>query len=58
MRGLLEVIERTSETTIMAIRNRVARRWVHLDLLIQLTVKKSVLQVKLRESTDEQRSLQ
>jgi hypothetical protein len=58
MRSLLEVIERTSETTIMAIRNRVARRWVHLDLLIQLTVKKSVLHVKLRESTDEQRSLQ
>jgi hypothetical protein len=41
-RGLLEAIERTIETTNMVIRNRVARRWVHVDLLMQLTVKKSV----------------
>jgi hypothetical protein len=32
-RGLLEAIERMAETTNMAIRNRVARRWVHIDLL-------------------------
>jgi hypothetical protein len=49
-RGLLEAIERMAETTNMAIRNRVARRWVHVDLLIKLTVKKSVLYVKLRDS--------
>jgi hypothetical protein len=49
-RGLLEAIERTTETTNMTIKNRVARRWVHVDLLMQLTVKKSVLHVKLRDS--------
>jgi hypothetical protein len=48
--GLLEAVERTMETTNMAIRNRVARRWVHIDLLMQLTVKKIVLHVKLRDS--------
>jgi hypothetical protein len=52
---LLEAIERTAETTNMTIRNRVARRWVHIDLFIQLTMKKSVLHVKLRSSTDKQR---
>jgi hypothetical protein len=51
---LLEAIERTAETTNMAIKNRVPRRWVHVDLM-QLTVNKSVLHVKLRESTDEHR---
>jgi hypothetical protein len=49
-RGLLEAIERTAETTNMAIRNRVAKRWVHVDLLMQSTMKKSVLHVKLRDS--------
>jgi hypothetical protein len=49
-RGLLEAIERMVEMTDMAIRNIVARRWVHVDLLIQLTVKKKIgiLHVKLR----------
>jgi hypothetical protein len=49
IRGLLEAIERTVETTDMALGNRVARRWVHVDLLMQLTVKKSILHVKLRD---------
>jgi hypothetical protein len=48
-RGLLEAIERTAEKTDVAIRNIVARRWVHVDLLLQLTVKKSILHVKLRD---------
>jgi hypothetical protein len=46
---LFETIERTTETTDMALRNRVARRWVHVDLLMQLTMKKSILHVKLRD---------
>jgi hypothetical protein len=45
---LLEAIERTMETTDMALGNRVARRWVHVDLM-QLTVKESILHVKLRD---------
>jgi hypothetical protein len=32
MRGLPAAIERTAETTYVAIKNRIARRWVHLDL--------------------------
>jgi hypothetical protein len=49
-RGLLEAIERMVEMTNMAIKNRVARRWVHVDLLIKLIMKKIVLHVKLRDS--------
>jgi hypothetical protein len=49
LRGLLEAIKRTMETTYMTIRNRVVRRWVHVDLLMQLIVKKSILHVKLRD---------
>jgi hypothetical protein len=50
MRGLLEAIERMREMTNMAIENRVARWWVHVDLLMQLTVKKIILHIKLRDS--------
>jgi hypothetical protein len=39
MRGLLQAIESTMEMTNMAIRDRVTRRWVHVDLLMQLTMK-------------------
>jgi hypothetical protein len=46
---LLEAIKRTTETTDVTIRNKVVRRWVHVDLLMQLTVKKSILHVKLRD---------
>jgi hypothetical protein len=40
-RILLETIERIVETIDMAIGNRVAMRWVHVDLLMELTVKKT-----------------
>jgi hypothetical protein len=48
-RSLLVATERAAETTYVAIRNRIARRWVHADLLMQLTIKKSILHVKLRD---------
>jgi hypothetical protein len=48
-RDLLESIERTTEMTNMSIITRVARRWVHVDLLMQLTVKKLILNVTLRD---------
>jgi hypothetical protein len=48
-RGLLEAIKRTTETTNVTLRNRVAGRWVHVDLLMQLTMKKNILHVKLRD---------
>jgi hypothetical protein len=48
-RDLLEAIERTTKTTNMAVGSRVTKRSVHVDLM-QLTVKKSILHVKLRDS--------
>jgi hypothetical protein len=56
MRSLFETIERTAETTDMALRNIVAKRWVHVDLLMQLTVKKIILHVKLRDGPPMNRS--
>jgi hypothetical protein len=55
-KGLFEIIERTTKTTNMTLRNRVARWWVHVDLLMQLTVKKSILHVKLRDGPPTNRS--
>jgi hypothetical protein len=46
---LLKAIERAPETTDHAIGNRVARRWLHVYLLSQLTVKKSILHIKLTD---------
>jgi hypothetical protein len=37
--------------TDVAIGNKVARRWVHVDLLMQLTMKKNILHVKLRDGS-------
>jgi hypothetical protein len=37
---LREAIERTTEAIDVTIENIVARRWVHVDLIMQLTVKK------------------
>jgi hypothetical protein len=39
-RDLREAIERTTEAIDVTIGNIVARRWVHVDLIMQLTVKK------------------
>jgi hypothetical protein len=49
MRGLLENMERTTEMIDVALRNRVAKRWVYVDFLMQPNVKKSILHVKLRD---------
>jgi hypothetical protein len=40
-RGLFEAIERTAETTNMALRNKVARRLVHVELLINSPPRKT-----------------
>src|SRR6266542_3316882 len=47
--SLLEAIERVTETTDVTIRNRVSRGRVHVDLLMQLAMKKSILHIKLRD---------
>src|SRR6266540_6320693 len=54
--SLLEAIERATETTDVTIRNRVSRRRVHVDLLMQLAMKKSILHIKLRDGPSANRS--
>jgi len=47
-RGLLEAIERATKTANHAICNRITRWWLHINLLTQLTIKKGILDIKLR----------
>jgi hypothetical protein len=47
-RGLFQAIERAPKTTNHAIRNRVPWRRLHVNHLTQLTIEKSVLNIKLR----------
>src|SRR5438105_8046177 len=54
--SLLEAVERATETTDVTIRDRVSRRRVHVDLLMQLTMKKSILHIKLRDGPSANRS--
>jgi hypothetical protein len=44
-----EALKPSTRGLLEALRNRVAKRWVHVDLM-QLTVKKSILHTKLRDS--------
>src|SRR5438128_7273496 len=54
--SLLEAIERATETTDVTIRNRVSRGRVHVDLLMQLAMKKGILHIKLRDGPSANRS--
>jgi hypothetical protein len=47
LRSLLEAIKRTTKSTYVTIRNKVTRRRMHVDFLTQLTMKESILHVKL-----------
>jgi hypothetical protein len=47
-RNLLEAIKRMTKKADMTIWNRVAKSWVHVDLLMQLTMKKGILHKKSR----------
>lgn len=48
-RSLFEAIKRTTKTTNHTLRNRIPRRRLHIDLLTQLTIKKDILDIKLRD---------
>src|SRR5207237_4389703 len=54
--SLLEAIERATETTYVTIKNRVSRERVHVDLLMQRAMKKSILHIKLRDGPSANRS--
>src|SRR4051812_45655805 len=45
-RGLFQAIKGTSKTTNHPIGNRIPRRTLHVNLLTQLPIKKSVLNIK------------
>ncbi|KAK1683412.1 hypothetical protein QYE76_044260 [Lolium multiflorum] len=55
-RGLFETIERTSKTTNRPIGNRIPRRRLHVNLLTQLAIKKSILNIKLGDRPAANRS--
>jgi hypothetical protein len=45
----LEAIKRVAKTTNHTLRNRILRKWLHIDFLMQLVSKKGILDIKLRE---------
>jgi hypothetical protein len=47
-RGLFQTIKRATKTTNLAIRNKIPRRWLHVDLLMKFTIKKGIFDIKLR----------
>src|SRR6266508_2927201 len=54
--SLVAAIERATETTDVTIRNRVSRGRMHVDLLMQLAMKKGILHIKLRDGPSVNRS--
>jgi hypothetical protein len=51
MRGLLKAVERATKTAYRAICNRIPRWWLHINLLTQLTIKKDILNIKIRHKS-------
>ena len=47
-RSVFQTIKRVSKMTNHAIRNKIPRRWSHVDLLTKLTIKKCIFYIKLR----------
>jgi hypothetical protein len=47
-RGLFQAIKRVPKATNHAIRDRVPRRRQHVNLLMQLTIEKCILNIKLK----------
>jgi hypothetical protein len=48
MRSLFQTIKRATKTTNHAIRNKIPRRWLHVDLLMKFTIEKDIFYIKLR----------
>jgi len=46
---LFQSIKRATKTTNDAIRNKIPRRWSHVDLLMEFTIKKGIFDMKLRD---------
>jgi hypothetical protein len=55
-RSLLKAIKGTMKVTNHALRNRIPRWWTHVNILTQLTNKKDILHIKLRDGPSPNRS--
>jgi hypothetical protein len=55
-RSLLKAIKRATKMTNHALRDRIPRWWTHVNILTQLTFKKCILHVKLRDGLAPNRS--
>jgi len=47
-RSLFQTIKRATKTTNHALRNKIPRRWSHVDLLTEFTIKEGIFDIKLR----------
>jgi hypothetical protein len=55
-RRLLKAIKGATKVTNHALRDRIPRWWTHLNILMQLTIKKDILHIKLRDGPSPNRS--
>jgi hypothetical protein len=55
-RSLLKAIKRATKMTNHALRDRIPRWWTHVNILTQLTIKKGILHIKLRDRPAPNRS--
>jgi hypothetical protein len=56
LRSLLKAIKGATNVTNHAIRNRIPRWWTYVNILTQLTIKKDILHIKLRDRPSPNRS--
>jgi hypothetical protein len=50
MSSLLEAIKRATKVTNHTLRDRIPRWWVHVNILTQLTIKKDIVYINLRDA--------
>jgi hypothetical protein len=55
-RSLLKAIKGVMKMTNHALRDRILRWWTHVNILTQLTIKKDILHIKLRDGSVSNRS--
>jgi hypothetical protein len=56
LRSLLNAIKGATNVTNHALRDRIPRWWTHVNILMQLTIKKCILHIKLRDRSSLNRS--
>jgi hypothetical protein len=56
LRSLLKAIKGATKMTNHALRDRIPRWWTHVNILTQLTIKKDILHIKLRDRPAPNRS--